>query len=95
MQLGVTWSKRVSIHRGIYSGGGNRIKAAGGKFKYRADLLPCEVELLDDFPLRWLRLRGFRRPRTRASGYRETPMRRLVSPARFPPQGTATSQVLP
>jgi hypothetical protein len=94
MPLGVTWSKRMSIHRGIYSGGGSRIKAAGGKFKCR-DLLPCEVELLDDFPLWWLRLRGFRRPRTRASGYRETPMRRLVSPARFPPKGTATGQVLP
>src|ERR1700738_1586927 len=49
MPLGVTWSKRMSIHRGIYSGGGDRIKAVGGKFKYRADLLPCEVELLDDF----------------------------------------------
>jgi hypothetical protein len=39
----------MSIHRGIYSGRGDRIKAPGGKFKYRADLFPCEVELLDDF----------------------------------------------
>jgi hypothetical protein len=49
MPLGVTWSKRLSIHRGIYSGGVDRIKAAGSKFKYRAHLLPCEVELFDDF----------------------------------------------
>ena len=33
MPLGVTWSKRMSIDRGICSRGGGRIKAAGGKFK--------------------------------------------------------------
>ncbi len=49
MPLGVTWSKRMSIHGGICSGGGDRIKAAGGKFKYRVDLFPRDVELLDDF----------------------------------------------
>src|ERR1700675_347671 len=45
--LGVTWSKRMSIHRGLCSGG--RIKAACGKFKYRVDLFPRDVELLDYF----------------------------------------------
>src|SRR6266849_3156880 len=49
MPLGVTWSKRMSIHRGICSGDADRIKAAGGKFKYRVDLFPRDVELFDDF----------------------------------------------
>src|SRR5258708_38835720 len=49
MPLGVTWSKRMSIHRGICIGGTDRIKAAGGKFKYRVDLFPRDVELFDDF----------------------------------------------
>jgi hypothetical protein len=38
----------MSIHRGICNGGGDRIEAAGGKFQYRADLFPRDVELLDD-----------------------------------------------
>src|SRR5271157_3741852 len=47
--LGVTWSKRMSIYRGICSRGRDRIKAAGGKFKYHVDLFQCDVELLDNF----------------------------------------------
>src|SRR5271165_219167 len=47
--LGVTWSKRMSIHSGVCSRGGDRIKAAGGKFKYRVDLFPRDIELLYDF----------------------------------------------
>src|SRR5271165_7451733 len=49
MPLGVTWSKRMSIHREICGRSRDRIKAAGGKFKYRVDLFPRDVELLDDF----------------------------------------------
>src|SRR6266496_3872149 len=51
MPRGVTWSKRMSISRGVCSGGGDRdrIKTAGGKFQDRVDLFPREVELLDDF----------------------------------------------
>src|SRR5271157_5445852 len=49
MPLGVTWSKRMNIHRGICSRGGDWIKAAGGKFNYRIDLFPRDVELLYDF----------------------------------------------
>jgi hypothetical protein len=37
----------MSIHGGLYSGGG--IKAARGKFEYRVDLFPRNVGLLDDF----------------------------------------------
>jgi hypothetical protein len=74
---------------------GGRIKAARGKFKYRVDLSPCDVELLDEFPLWSLRLRGFRTQRTRASGYRETPMHRLVSPARFRRRGIWTNRESP
>src|ERR1700730_6955463 len=48
MPAGVTWSKRMSIHAGTGSWGGDRVKAAGGKFKHRADLFPRDVELLDD-----------------------------------------------
>jgi len=47
--LGVTWSNRTSIHRRMCSGDRDRIKAARGKFKDRVDLLPRDVELLDDF----------------------------------------------
>src|SRR5271157_3159718 len=49
MPLGVTWSKRMSIHREICGRSRDRIKAAGGKFKYRVDLFPRDVELLNDF----------------------------------------------
>src|SRR5690348_15152936 len=49
MPRGVTWSKRTSIHRGLCSGNGSRVKAAGGKFKYRVDLFSRDIELLDDF----------------------------------------------
>src|SRR5229473_4000616 len=49
MPLGVTWSKRMSIDGGICTGDADRIKAAGGKFQYRVDLFPRDVELLDDF----------------------------------------------
>src|ERR1035437_4199628 len=51
MPRGVTWSKRMRIHGGVCSGDGERgrIKAAGGKFKYRINLFPRDVELLDDF----------------------------------------------
>src|ERR1700736_4897042 len=48
MPAGVTWSKRTSIRPGTGSGVGDRVKATGGKFKHRADLLPGDVELLDD-----------------------------------------------
>src|SRR5712692_7972369 len=51
MPRGVTWSKRMSINRGVCGGGGvpDRIKTAGGEFQYRVDLFPRDVELLDDF----------------------------------------------
>jgi len=41
----------MSIHRRFRSGDGDRarIEAAGGKFKYRLNLFPRDVELLDDF----------------------------------------------
>jgi len=50
MPRGVTWSNTMRIHRGVCSRDGerNRVKAAGGKFKYRLNLLPRDVELLDD-----------------------------------------------
>jgi hypothetical protein len=51
MPRGVTWSKRMSIYGGVCSRDGERkrIEAAGGKFKYRINLFPRDVELLDDF----------------------------------------------
>src|SRR5579862_1239026 len=51
MPRGVTWSKRMSINGGVWSGdrGRNRIETAGGKFKHRVNLLPRNVELVDDF----------------------------------------------
>src|ERR1700674_3083663 len=48
MPAGVTWSKRMSVHAGTGSGGGDWVKAAGGKFKNRADLFPREAERLYD-----------------------------------------------
>jgi hypothetical protein len=48
MPAGVTWSKRTSIRAEIGSGVWDWVKATSGKFKYRADLLPGDVELLDD-----------------------------------------------
>jgi hypothetical protein len=41
----------MSIHGGTCSGDRERgwIKAAGGKFKYRVNLFPRDVKLLDDF----------------------------------------------
>jgi hypothetical protein len=50
MPRGVTWSKRMSIHGGVWSGKGGRVRieTAGGKFKYRIDLLACDVELVND-----------------------------------------------
>ena len=94
MPFGVTWSSRMSICWRTGRCGG-RVETSCGKFEYRVDLFPRYVELLDDFALCWLRLRGFRTRRTRASGYRETPMRRPVCPARFPRRGIGTNQELP
>ena len=39
----------MSIDCGICNWGRDWIKAEGGKFKYRVDLFPRNVELLDDF----------------------------------------------
>src|SRR5450631_4415121 len=51
MPRGVTWSKRMSFHWGVCSGdrGRDRIETAGGKFKYRVNLFPRDVELVDNF----------------------------------------------
>src|SRR5580700_10713435 len=49
MPAEVTWSKRTSMLGGLCDGGGDRVKAARGKFKYCVDLFPGDVELLDDF----------------------------------------------
>src|ERR1700682_4177698 len=41
----------MSIDRGVWSGDANRgrIKTAGSKFQHCVDLLPRDIELLDDF----------------------------------------------
>ncbi len=48
MPLGVTWSKRMSIHRRICRTRRHRIKAAGGKFQYRIDFITTDVKLFDN-----------------------------------------------
>src|SRR5271155_837410 len=51
MPRGVPWSNRMSINGGLCSGDSGRgsIKATGGKFQHRVDLLARDIELLDDF----------------------------------------------
>jgi hypothetical protein len=49
IQVGVTWSKRISILSGVCYGSKIRVQAAQSEFEYRVDLFKRNVELLDDF----------------------------------------------
>jgi len=50
MPRGATGSKRIRIGKGSRANrSGGRVQAPGGEFKYGLNLLPRQVELVDDF----------------------------------------------